>query len=70
MHIELDSTDKGIINILQQDAKIPYADIGKQLYVSAGTVHARIKKLERLGIIKKPLRKLIMLKLALILLAF
>lgn len=58
MHIELDSTDKGIINILQQDAKIPYADIGKQLYVSAGTVHARIKKLERLGIIKKTIAQI------------
>lgn len=53
MKIELDSTDVGIINILQQDAKTAYAEIGKKLFVSPGTVHARIKKLERLGIIKK-----------------
>jgi Lrp/AsnC family transcriptional regulator, regulator for asnA, asnC and gidA len=53
MKIELDLVDKGIINALQLDAKTPYAEIGKQLYVSAGTIHARIKKLERLGILKK-----------------
>lgn len=53
MKIELDSVDKGIINILQENAKTAYADIGKQLFVSAGTVHARIKKLEQLKIIKK-----------------
>jgi Lrp/AsnC family transcriptional regulator, regulator for asnA, asnC and gidA len=53
MKIELDSTDKGIINTLQSDAKTSYAEIGKKLFVSAGTVHARIKKLERLGVLKK-----------------
>lgn len=53
MKIELDSVDKGIINILQENSKTAYADIGKQLFVSAGTVHARIKKLEQLKIIKK-----------------
>lgn len=53
MKIELDSVDRGIINILQENAKTAYADIGKQLFVSAGTVHARIKKLEQLKIIKK-----------------
>lgn len=53
MLFELDSTDKGIINELQIDAKIPYAEIGKKLFVSAGTVHARIKKMERLGVLEK-----------------
>lgn len=53
MKIELDSTDIGIINILQQNSKTPYAEIGKELHASAGTIHARIKKMERLGIIKK-----------------
>jgi len=53
MIFELDSTDKGIINELQIDAKIPYAEIGKKLFVSAGTVHARIKKMERFGVLEK-----------------
>lgn len=53
MIFELDSTDKGIINELQIDARISYAEIGKKLFVSSGTVHARIKKMERLGILEK-----------------
>lgn len=53
MKIELDSIDVGIINILQENSKTPYAEIGKQLHASAGTIHARIKKMERLGVIQK-----------------
>ena len=53
MKIELDSIDEGIINILQENSKTPYAEIGKQLHASAGTIHARIKKMERLGVIQK-----------------
>lgn len=53
MKIELDSIDKGILNLLQENSKMPYADIGKLLHASAGTIHARIKKMERLGIIQK-----------------
>ena len=53
MKIELDSIDKGILNILQENSKTPYAEIGKQLHASPGTIHARIKKLERLCVIKK-----------------
>ena len=29
-----------------------YADLGKQLFVSGGTIHVRIKKLEELGIVR------------------
>lgn len=53
MKIELDSIDKGILNLLQENSKMPYADMGKDLHASAGTIHARIKKMERLGIIQK-----------------
>ncbi|MGB1019303.1 MAG: Lrp/AsnC ligand binding domain-containing protein [Chitinophagales bacterium] len=53
MEIELDLVDKGIINILQENAKTAYAEIGLKLHVSAGTIHARIKKMERLKIIKQ-----------------
>jgi Lrp/AsnC family transcriptional regulator for asnA, asnC and gidA len=34
------------------DAEISYADLGKQLFVSGGTIHVRIKKLEELGIVR------------------
>ena len=35
-----------------QDAEISYADLGKQFFVSGGTIHVRIKKLEELGIVQ------------------
>jgi Lrp/AsnC family transcriptional regulator for asnA, asnC and gidA len=35
-----------------EDADVSYADLGKKLFVSGGTVHVRMKKLEEQGIIK------------------
>jgi Lrp/AsnC family transcriptional regulator for asnA, asnC and gidA len=35
-----------------EDAEVSYADLGKQFFVSGGTIHVRIKKLEELGIVK------------------
>ena len=49
---ELDHLDRQILSILMEDAKIPYTDIARQLDVSGGTVHVRMKKLEDLGIVK------------------
>ena len=49
---ELDNIDLGILNILMKNAKTPYTEIGEKLFVSAGTVHVRMKKMEKLGIIK------------------
>lgn len=48
----IDSLDKKILSILMVDAKIPYTEIAKQLFVSGGTVHVRMKKLEKLGLVK------------------
>ncbi len=50
---EIDDTDRKILNILMLDANTPYVDIAKKIHVSAGTVHVRLKRLMRLGIIKK-----------------
>jgi len=41
-----------IIQAMMQDAEVSYADLGKQFFVSGGTIHVRIKKLEELGIVK------------------
>lgn len=49
---ELDDLDRQILSILMNDAKMPYTDIAKQLNVSGGTVHVRMKKLEETGIVK------------------
>ncbi len=40
-----DDTDLKILSILMKDAKKTYADIGKELFISGGTVHVRIKKM-------------------------
>ena len=40
-----DEIDLKILSILMQDAKSTYADIGKELFISGGTVHVRIKKM-------------------------
>jgi Lrp/AsnC family transcriptional regulator for asnA, asnC and gidA len=49
---ELDKTDMQILSYLMEDAKMPYTEIAKLLYISSGTVHVRMKKMEELGIIK------------------
>jgi Lrp/AsnC family transcriptional regulator for asnA, asnC and gidA len=48
----LDKLDYEIIQNLMENAEISYADLGKKLFVSGGTIHVRIKKLEELGIAK------------------
>ena len=49
---DIDKLDREILGILIKDAKIPYTDIAKRLVVSPGTIHVRMKRMERLGIVK------------------
>ncbi|NNE27580.1 MAG: winged helix-turn-helix transcriptional regulator [Saprospiraceae bacterium] len=46
-----DETDLKILSILMKDAKKTYAEIGKDLFISAGTVHVRIKKMMEYNVI-------------------
>lgn len=48
----LDKLDLQIIQAMMKDAEISYADLGKEFFVSGGTIHVRIKKLEELGIVQ------------------
>ena len=48
----IDKLDLQIIQAMMQDAEISYADLGKQFFVSGGTIHVRIKKLEELGVVQ------------------
>ena len=50
---DIDKLDRQILSILMRDAKMPYTDIAKKLFVSGGTVHVRMRKLEQLGIVKE-----------------
>ncbi len=49
---EIDNTDLKILSLLMQDANMPYTEIGKRIFVSGGTVHVRMNKLERLGVVR------------------
>lgn len=51
--LNIDKLDLKIIQQLMRDASVSYADLGKKLYVSAGTIHVRIKKLQEAGVIKE-----------------
>ena len=48
---EIDQLDRQILAKLIEDGKMPYTDIAKQLYVSSGTIHVRMKKMEQMGIV-------------------
>ncbi len=50
--LNLDKLDLQIIHAMMDDAGISYADLGKKLFVSGGTIHVRIKKLQEMGIVK------------------
>jgi Lrp/AsnC family transcriptional regulator, regulator for asnA, asnC and gidA len=50
--LNLDKLDLQIIHAMMEDAGISYADLGKNLFVSGGTIHVRIKKLQEAGIVK------------------
>ncbi|MGC4037823.1 MAG: Lrp/AsnC ligand binding domain-containing protein [Chitinophagaceae bacterium] len=50
--LNLDKLDLQIIQHMIENAEISYADLGKKLYVSGGTIHVRIKKLNEIGIVK------------------
>ena len=49
--LNIDKLDLKIIQQLMQDASMSYAEMGKKLFVSAGTIHVRIKKMQESGII-------------------
>ena len=51
-NLKIDNVDKQILRYLTKDARKPYTEIAKELLVSPGTIHVRVKKLEQMGIIK------------------
>jgi Lrp/AsnC family transcriptional regulator for asnA, asnC and gidA len=48
---EIDNIDLQILNLLMEDAKLPYTEVAKKVFVSGGTVHVRMKKLEEMGVV-------------------
>jgi Lrp/AsnC family transcriptional regulator for asnA, asnC and gidA len=50
--LNLDKLDLQIIEAMMENAEISYAELGKKLFVSGGTIHVRIKKLQEVNIVK------------------
>ncbi len=50
--VQLDRIDQQILDMLIENARTAFTEIAKKLNISAGTVHVRVKKLEKSGIIK------------------
>ena len=48
---QIDNLDKKILNALIEDARTPYAELGKRFQVSPATIHVRIEKMKTAGII-------------------
>lgn len=51
MNYQLDEIDKQILDFLVENTRMPFTEIAKQMDVSAGTIHVRVKKMEDAGII-------------------
>jgi Lrp/AsnC family leucine-responsive transcriptional regulator len=48
---DLDETDKKILRMLQENARIKYTDLGRALDLTDGAITARLRKMEDSGII-------------------
>ncbi len=70
LHYEIDNTDLQILNILMENAFTPYTEVGKKLFISPGTVHVRMNKMEKLGIVKNPQIQIDLTKLGMDVTAF
>ncbi len=70
LNYEIDNLDLQILNILMENAFTPYTEIGKKLFVSAGTIHVRMAKMEKLGIVKSPRLQIALDKLGMDVTAF
>ena len=53
LEFSVDEIDRKIINLFQEDGRMSYRKIAKELDISIGTVHNRIDKLTKNGVIKK-----------------
>ncbi len=51
-NLEIDSVDIRILSELMKNATTPYTEIADKIHLSGGTIHVRMKKLEKLGIVR------------------
>ena len=48
----MDGLDRTILGLLQRDARMTYAEVGARVGLAGSSVHERVRKLERAGVIK------------------
>src|ERR1700733_516432 len=66
----IDKTDLRILEILIEDAKKPFTEVAKKAFVSQGTVHVRMNKMQEAGIVEKTTLKINYAKLGFDITAF
>ena len=49
---QIDSVDRKILNHLIQDARKPFLEIARELVVSGGTIHQRVDRMKKAGLIE------------------
>ena len=52
MDLRIDNLDRQILHLLMQNVNRAYTDIAKELGVSGGTIHVRLKKMTEMGIVQ------------------
>ncbi len=53
MNKNIDEVDRKILEILQEDCRIPYKKIAEKLNIPKSTVHSRVQKLLKNGVIER-----------------
>lgn len=48
----MDGTDRKIVGLLEEDARLTYAEIGTRVGLAASSVHDRVRKLEKAGLLR------------------
>lgn len=48
----MDAVDRKILALLERDARLTYAEVGKAVALAASSVHDRVRKLEKAGVIR------------------
>jgi len=51
-HHRVDRLDKKILQLISQDARIPFLEVARECNVSGAAIHQRIQKLRNIGVIK------------------
>jgi Lrp/AsnC family transcriptional regulator for asnA, asnC and gidA len=49
--LQIDSLDKKIIQLITQNARIPYLEVARECNVSGAAIHQRIQKLTNIGVV-------------------